>query len=824
MAEVTPMVKQYLDIKEQHKDAVLFFRLGDFYEMFFDDALNVSRELELTLTGRGKKDDGSRIPMCGIPYHAAENYIARLVNKGYKIAVCEQVEDPALAKGLTKREVIKVITPGTVTSENVLKERANNYLVAVNGQRSMVNGVERSTYGLALVDSSTGEFKVTELEREEDLISELNRLQPVELIVDAPQTFTAKFPDLLITIRPFQSVDRSKKALMDLYHVSSLEGFGCADMPTALTAAHAITSYLQETQRTAATHLKTMGAYYPSDFMYLDKATRRNLELTETMREKDFKGSLLSVLDKTRTAMGARLLKQWLTQPLLDKKAIIVRQDAIAELVDDIICREELSAFLQQIYDLERIMGRVALGTVSPRDLISLKESLSLLPDLKSSLSVKTSPLLNALDEKALGTAKAICDLITQAIVDVPPLKITEGNIIKEGYDPELDELKKLSRGGKEWVAALEQKERDRTGIRSLKVGYTKVFGYFIEVTNSNLSQVPADYIRKQTLTNGERFITPDLKDKEAQILQASEQAEKKEHEIFTKIRGMISEHTPVIQTIAEVLSRIDVLLSLATVAVNNDYCRPEILDKGSGTLELYDSRHPVLEQTTGMRSFIPNDCVMDEQEHRFMLITGPNMAGKSTYMRQVALIVLMAQIGSFVPAKRARISLVTRIFTRVGASDDLASGHSTFMVEMTETANILNLADEHSLLILDEIGRGTSTYDGMSIAWAVAEYIHMKIKAKTLFATHYHEMVKLESQFKGIKNFNVAVKEQGDTIVFLHKLIPGGADRSYGIHVAQMAGLPGEVIGRAKEILSGLEDGSSSSIEDKKTRQLTMF
>lgn len=826
MKNTTPMVKQYLEIKDKHQDAILFFRLGDFYEMFYEDAKVASKELELTLTGRGKKDAEDRMPMCGIPYHAADNYIARLVNRGYKVAICEQTEDPALAKGITKREVVKIVTPGTITEDSMLPEKANNYLAAIFVEESKDKKIK---YGFAFADSSTGEFKVTEIDSFNDLISEINRIQPAELLVSDKINSLPK-SEIPTSIRQFQTVDRSAKLLKEHFNVASLEGFGCNSFAPALSAGLEIIEYLKETrpdiangqnQKTNFAHIKKLQAYHPSQYMYLDRATRRNLELTETLREKTRQGSLLEVLDKTKTAMGSRLLKQWLTQPLLDIKSILDRQEAILELYEDIICREELSSFLQQIYDLERIIGRVSLGTVSPRDLVSLKESLSILPEIRSSLSVKHSSLLNALDESIMLVTETITKLINTAIVENPPLKIKAGNIIRQGFDEELDKLKALSKGGKEWVAALEKQERDKSGIKSLRVGYNKVFGYYIEVTKSNLADVPERYIRKQTLTNAERFITPELKDKEAQILSATEQAEKKEYEVYNKVRSEINTHTPTIQKLAEILAQIDVLLSLATVAVANNYCRPEILPMEQGIIKIIEGRHPVIEQTTAVHNFITNNCEMDEDSHRFMLLTGPNMAGKSTYIRQVALTLLMAQIGSFVPAKKAKLSLVSRIFTRVGASDDLASGQSTFMVEMTETANILNQADKHSLLILDEIGRGTSTYDGMSIAWAVAEYIHIKLGAKTLFATHYHEMTKMESQFNGIKNFNVAVKEEGDHVIFLHKVLPGGADRSYGIHVAQMAGLPKEVISRAKEILTGLETGSSTERSDK---QMVMF
>ncbi|MBI5699911.1 DNA mismatch repair protein MutS [Candidatus Saganbacteria bacterium] len=737
--EVTPMVAQYREIKARHQDAILFYRLGDFYEMFNEDAELASRELDLTLTGRGK--DENRMPMCGIPYHAAQGYIARLIEKGYKVAICEQTEDPNLAKGLVKREVVRIVTPGTVLESDLLSEKSSNYLAAIS--------LEKGKYGLAYVEASTGEFKTTDFTDETQLKAEIDRIAPAE-------TIAAK------------------------------NG----------SAVDAILEYLKQNRKTRLGHIGEAVRYSVGEFMLIDPQTRRNLELIQTIRDRAFKGSLLWVLDQCRTSMGSRLLKNWLLAPLLNREEIERRLEAVAELHGNAILRAELSRELDQVFDIERLTGRAASGAANARDLISLAESLTHLPRIADILkNSKTLKVPNPLPE--------VTDLIHRAIVNDPPFVLTAGGIIKDGYNAELDELKQAARGGKSWITELENKERLRTGIKSLKVGFTKVFGYYIEVSNANQSAVPADYIRKQTLVNCERFITPELKDKESFILNAEERLKDMEYKIFCEVREQVAEHTKELQSIARQLARIDVLLSLAEVAVANNFCRPRIT--GSADIRITESRHPVVEKTLGEQKFTPNNIVMDA-ESRFLMITGPNMAGKSTYMRQVALICLMAQIGSFVPAASAELAIIDRIFTRIGAMDDIFSGQSTFMLEMTETANILKNATENSLIILDEIGRGTATFDGMSIAAAVAEYIHEKIKAKTLFATHYHEITQLAEKHPGMKNFNVLVKEVGEEITFLHKIAEGPADKSYGIAVAKLAGLPAEVVKRAREVYNTLE------------------
>ncbi|MFA4906427.1 MAG: DNA mismatch repair protein MutS [Candidatus Margulisiibacteriota bacterium] len=739
MTDQTPMVAQYREIKARHQDAILFYRLGDFYEMFNEDAELASRELDLTLTGRGK--DENRMPMCGIPYHAAQGYIARLIEKGYKVAICEQTEDPALAKGLVKREVIRIVTPGTVLESDLLSEKNSNYLAAIS--------LEKGKYGLAYVEASTGEFKTTDFTDETQLKAEIDRIAPAETIAASNGS-----------------------------------------------AVDAILEYLKQNRKTRLGHIGEPVKYSVGEFMLIDPQTRRNLELIQTIRDRSLKGSLLWVLDQCRTSMGSRLLKNWMLAPLLNREEIESRLNAVGELHKDAIRRAELSRELDQVFDIERLTGRVASGGANARDLIALKESLTHLPRIAEIL--KDSKIL-----KIPNPLPEVVDHIRRAIVNDPPFVLSEGGIIKEGYKAELDELKQAARGGKSWITELENKERLRTGIKSLKVGFTKVFGYYIEVSNSNLNSVPTDYIRKQTLVNCERFITPELKDKESFILNAEERLKDMEYKIFCEVREQVAEHTKELQAIARQLARIDVLLSLAEVAVANNYCRPRIT--GSPDIRITGSRHPVVEKTLGEQKFTPNNIVMDANS-RFIMITGPNMAGKSTYMRQVALICLMAQIGSFVPAQSAELAIIDRIFTRIGAMDDIFSGQSTFMLEMTETANILKNATAHSLIILDEIGRGTATFDGMSIAAAVAEYIHQKIKAKTLFATHYHEITQLAEKHPGMKNFNVLVKEAGEEITFLHKIAEGVADKSYGIAVARLAGLPDEVVRRAREVYNTLE------------------
>jgi DNA mismatch repair protein MutS len=802
MAELTPMARQYQEIKALHKDAILFFRLGDFYEMFYDDAELAARELDLTLTGRGKDDN--RMPMCGVPYHAAEGYIAKLIEKGYKVAICEQVEDPKLAKGLVKRDIIRIVTPGTVLESSMLEGKTNNYLMAVNH--------EKGTFGLAYIDATTGEFKLADFSSVDGLVDEVKRISPAEIIIS--DLFPPE-PRRLVTGSSFKDTydnDTAVEKLLEHFKVKSLESCGLEGKETALGAAAAILDYLKETQKTTLGHINTLKLYHTEDYLFIDAVTRRNLELTQTARDKSFRGSLLWVLDRTRTSMGSRLLKQWLLQPLLDAKLIEKRLDAVDELFNNGLLRSELGEGLKKVFDIERLTGKVATQSANARDLVALKDSLSLLPkirmimkDCRAELLTKilsNSPHLNVGNYDSHNWEKEITDLISKSIVDEPPFVIKEGGLIKTGFNPELDELKKAAGGGKQWIAELEAQERKRTGIKSLKVGFTRVFGYFIEVTNSNSEQVPPDYIRKQTLVNAERFITPELKEKESLILNADERMKELEYQLLCDIRKQVAAFTKQLQAAAATIAQTDVLLSLAEAAVENRYCRP-VTGRGS-RVAIKDGRHPVVEKTLGEFQFVPNDVILDEKQD-FLLITGPNMGGKSTYMRQAALICLMAQIGSFVPAKSAELSLIDRIFTRIGAMDDIYSGQSTFMVEMTETANILNNATEHSLIILDEIGRGTATFDGMSIAATVAEYIQTKLKAKTLFATHYHEITQLADKHPGMKNINVTVREEGDKITFLHKIADGPADRSYGIQVAKLAGLPEEVVQRSKEIYNTL-------------------
>lgn len=792
MADQTPMMKQYLSIKEKHQDAILFFRLGDFYEMFFGDAEKAARELDLVLTGRGK--DANRMPMCGIPFHAAENYIARLIDRGYKVAICEQVEDPKVAIGVVKREVVRIVTPGTVIEANLLTAKANNYLLAITN--------EKNKFGLAYIDASTGEFRVTELESKEKVLDEINRVNPAEILVSDLIENDFHFQQPKSSFKDIFDHEASEEKLKEFFKVNSLDSFGLNSVKSSWGAAVAILEYLKETQKTSLEQINQIKPYHPSQFMFIDAGTRRNLELVQTIRDKTYKGSLLWVLDRTKTSMGGRLLKQWILQPLLDVRNINQRLDSVEELHGNAVLRAEVGQEIKNISDIERAVGRIASGTANAKDLIALKESLRLLPKLKGLLSNAQSQMLKELCQ--LSDFGEVLDLISRAIVDEPPYVIKEGGLIKVNYEAELDEVKKAAREGKDWIAHLENEERKRTGIKSLKVGYTRVFGYYIEVTKSNLSQVPDNYIRKQTLLNCERFITPELKEKESLILNADERLKSMEYKVFCDVRSKVAGYTLELQKLAQVLAQIDVLLSLAEVAVESNYCRP-ILRTQNSLLRTIESRHPVVEKTLGEFNFVPNNIDMNE-ESRFLLITGPNMAGKSTYMRQVALTSLIAQIGSFVPAKEAELCLVDRIFTRIGAMDDIFSGQSTFMMEMTETANILNNATEKSLIILDEIGRGTATFDGMSIAAAVAEYIHSKIKAKTLFATHYHEITQLAEKHPGMKNLNVLVKEEGDHVTFLHKIVEGTADKSYGIQVGKLAGLPAEVIKRAKEVYATLE------------------
>lgn len=804
------MMQKYLETKEEYKDCVLFYRLGDFYEMFFEDAVNVSRELELTLTGKACGQD-ERAPMCGVPYHAADTYINRLVEKGYKVAICEQVEDPKASKGLVKREVIKIVTPGTNFNSGALEEGRNNYLMCI---AYMGNAI-----GLATADITTGEFMTAELTSERELLDEINKFTPSEIICNEAFGISGISIDeiknrLSVSVSELEPwyFDDNKAAeiIKEHFGVSSLEGLGLKDYPTGTVAAGALMNYLYETQKSSLPHITRITPYSTGRYMIIDSFTRRNLELVETMREKQKRGSLLWVLDKTKTAMGARLLRKLIEQPLLIKSEIEARQDAVGEFLDSYITREELREYLNPVYDLERIIGRISTKTAGPRELISFKNSLEMLPHIKKLLGEMKAPLIRKIYDE-LDTLEDIFDLIDRAIVEEPPLQIKEGGLIKEGFDAEVDKLRSAKTDGKNWLAKLEASERERTGIKNLRIKYNRVFGYYFEVSNSFKNMVPDDYIRKQTLTNAERYTMPALKELEDAILGAEDKLFSLEYDIFTEVREKIAAEVVRIQTTAGAIARADVFASLAVAAGQNDYVRPKVND--DGVINIQGGRHPVVEKMIPGSMFIENDTYLDNGENRISIITGPNMAGKSTYMRQTALIVLMTQIGSYIPAKSADIGIVDRIFTRVGASDDLASGQSTFMVEMTEVANILRNATASSLLILDEIGRGTSTFDGLSIAWAVVEHIANPslLGAKTLFATHYHELTELEGTINAVNNYCIAVKEQGDDIVFLRKIVRGGADKSYGIQVAKLAGVPDGVIKRAKEIVGELVDNDIS-------------
>ena len=806
MAGLSPMMAQYMETKKQYHDCILFYRLGDFYEMFFDDALTASKELEITLTG---KECGleERAPMCGVPYHAVDSYLSRLVQKGYKVAIAEQMEDPKLAKGLVKREVIRVVTPGTITSAQALDETKNNYLMGIVYLADKM--------GVSVVDNTTGDFLVTEVSTDRALFDEINKFSPAEVICnDAFSMSGISLEDLKdryhFTVSTLDShffQDEScRKLLREHFKVGSLEGLGLGDYDCGVIAAGAVLQYLYETQKSTLDHLTTIVPYATGNYMVLDSSTRRNLELLETMREKQKRGSLLWVLDKTRTAMGARLLRAWIEQPLIRKEEILKRQNAIEELNLNYISREELGEYLNPVYDLERLIGRISYKTANPRDLLAFRNSIAMVPHIKQLLGEFTSDALKELTEE-LDPLEDLNDLISRAIVEEPPITVREGGMIKDGYNEEADRLRHAKTEGKTWLAELEARERDSTGIKNLKVKYNKVFGYYFEVTNSFKDLVPEYFIRKQTLTNAERYTTDELKNLEDVIMGAEDKLFSLEYDLFCEVRDAIAAEVVRIQKTARAIAAVDVFVSLSTVATRNNYVKPQINEKGN--IQIKGGRHPVVEKMMRDDMFVANDTTLDNSKNRISIITGPNMAGKSTYMRQTALIVLMAQIGSFVPADQANIGICDRIFTRVGASDDLASGQSTFMVEMTEVANILRNATRNSLLILDEIGRGTSTFDGLSIAWAVVEHISNTrlLGAKTLFATHYHELTELEGLMSGVTNYCIAVKEQGDDIVFLRKIVKGGADKSYGIHVAKLAGVPDSVINRAKELVDQLVD-----------------
>lgn len=806
MAELTPMMQQYLDTKKDYQDCILLYRLGDFYEMFYEDALLASKELEITLTGKncGQKE---RAPMCGVPHHALEGYLSKLVSKGHKVAICEQMEDPKMTKGIVKREVVRIVTPGTNLNMQALEETKNNYLMCIVFSPGKT--------GISVADVTTGDYYLTEVEDLRKLQDEINKYEPSEIICNEPFLVSGyDIEDLRdrlgITVYSLAAHyfddEGCRKSLTAHFHVNALSGLGIEDFPTGLIAAGALLQYLYETQKTSLVHFTHLYPYLTSKYMLLDSSTRRNLELTETLREKQKKGSLLGVLDKTRTAMGGRLLRKYIEQPLIDKDKMERRLDAVEMLCARSVDRDELREYLNTIYDLERLLSKVSYKTANPRDLIALRNSLAVLPSIKTLLSDFTAPLLVRMNEH-MDTLDDIFHLIDDSIIEEPPISIRDGGIIKEGFSDSIDSLRSAKRDGKSWLAELEEEDRERTGIRNLRIKYNKVFGYYFEVTNSYKNLVPQDYIRKQTLANAERYTTPRLKELEDSILNAEEKLTSLEYDLFCEIRDAIMAQMERIQKTARAVAKLDVFTSLSYVAGRNQYVRPSLNEKG--IIDIKDGRHPVVEQVINNDMFIANDTYLDNQKHCVAVITGPNMAGKSTYMRQTALIVLLAQIGSFVPAKKANIGIVDRIFTRVGASDDLSSGQSTFMVEMNEVANILRNATSNSLLVLDEIGRGTSTFDGLSIAWAVIEHISNRkiLGAKTLFATHYHELTELEDKMDNVNNYCIAVKEKGDDIVFLRKIVKGGADKSYGIQVAKLAGVPDMVIDRAKEIVEQLSD-----------------
>ena len=814
-----------METKSQYQDCILFYRLGDFYEMFFDDALTASRELEITLTGKNCGQE-ERAPMCGVPYHAVESYLNKLVSKGYKVAICEQVEDPKTAKGIVKREVVRIVTPGTNLATQALDESKNNYIMCI------VYIADR--YGVSVADITTGDYFVTEIEDSARLMDEIYRFSPSEIICNEAFYMSGMDLDgmrdrLGITIYSLDAwyfddaVCRQK--LLDHFKVSSFAGLGLADYDCGVISAGALLQYLLETQKNDLSNLTHITPYTSGKFMMLDSSTRRNLELCETLREKQKRGSLLWVLDKTKTAMGARTLRKYIEQPLIDKKEIEKRLDAVQELKNQAISREELREYLSPVYDLERLIMKITYGSANPRDLTAFRTSLEMLPPIRYILQDMQCDLLRSIMEE-LDPLEDLCTLITNAIREEPPIAMKEGNIIRDGYNEEVDKLRRAKSDGKDWLAKLENDEREKTGIKNLRIKYNKVFGYYLEVTNSYKDLVPEYYTRKQTLANAERYITPELKELEDMILGAEDKLYALEYELYTEVRETVAAEVERIQETAKAVAALDVFASLALVAERNNYVRPKINEKG--VIDIKEGRHPVVERMIPNDMFIANDTYLDDKKHRISIITGPNMAGKSTYMRQTALIALMAQVGSFVPAKSANIGISDRIFTRVGASDDLASGQSTFMVEMTEVANILRNATSKSLLILDEIGRGTSTFDGLSIAWAVVEYISDSrlLGAKTLFATHYHELTELEGKIENVNNYCIAVKEKGDDIVFLRKIVKGGADKSYGIQVAKLAGVPDLVINRAKEIVEELSEGdittrvSEIATKDKVSRK----
>lgn len=820
MNQMTPAMQQYYSAKEEYADALIFFRMGDFYESFGEDAKTIARELEITLTTRGRGKDGKEMPLAGIPYHAIDNYLPRLIKKGYKVAICEQLEDPKTAKGVVKRGVVRVVTPGTAMDPSMFPDASNNYLMALfRGGKD---------FGLAFLDISTGEFLTTQLADSspyDRIASEAARMGPSECIMPpsmlADEKLVERIRELKIIIHEYGEdifgQECADKLLKGHFHVSTLEGMGCSGLPFAVCAAGAALQYAVDTQMRELSQVQQLKTYFDSEFMVLDAITLRNLEIVKNVRGEGNDSTLLGVLDDTRTPMGGRLLQKWLLKPLVSVGDINHRLDAVSQLLSNTLVRFDLRSHLSYVKDMERLVGRVLYGNSNARDLVALRRSLEAVPQISESMKgCGESGLLADIVSQlsSFRELEELTDLIGRAIVDEPPVSVRDGGMIKSGYNERLDELRNLSKSGKHWIAEFQQKERDRTGIKSLKVGYNKVFGYYLEVTKANISQVPDDYIRKQTMTNAERFYTPQLKERESDILSADEKMVALEHELLCEINTVVASHAKQLQDIASTIGMLDVLANFAEVAANNNYIRPGITNDCK--LLIRDGRHPVVESAVP-GGFVPNDTDMDCQNNQFMLITGPNMAGKSTYMRQIAMIVIMAQAGSFVPATHASIGIVDRVFTRVGAFDDLASGQSTFMVEMVELANILNNATPRSLVLLDEIGRGTSTYDGYSIAKAVVEYIHNKgrVGVRSLFATHYHQLTELAGSLKRVKNFHIAVKEEGDDLVFLRKIVPGATDKSYGIHVARIAGVPLSVTKRAREILEDIENESAISMND---------
>ncbi len=822
MSDLTPMMKQYYDIKDQHPDSIVFFRMGDFYEMFDEDAKTVSSELDITLTSRDK-DDEDPTPMAGVPYHSVESYLQRLIKKGYTVAIAEQTQDPSETTGLVDREVVRVVTPGTVIDEGLIEGSGNNFLMCIYGKEK---------YGIAAVDVSTGDFYVTEVEDENDMLSAILRYEPTECILPPSNYKDEEFletleqeREMMIHSHKDEAFHTAETKLIDHFGTKSLEPLGLADKKKAVKAAGGALDYLKETQKRTMEYIKRLRYYSTDDYMTLDATTLKNLEIFRSLREDSKEGTLLSVLDETVTAMGSRKLRTWLQQPLLEVDRIESRLDAVEKLVESLFLGDDLREGMEGMYDLERLISRVVYGNANARDLLSIEDALSKIQPLKELLkeSEENEPKSDKLEEirERIDPMEDIRETIESAIVEDPPTTVKEGGIIKDGFDEDLDELKKRSRDGKEWINSLEEQERERTGINKLKVGYNKVHGYYLEVPKSKTDKVPEEYARKQTLKNAERYYTEELKKKEEEIISAEEKMEAMEYEIFKELREDVGDEAERFQRTAEAIAELDVLCTFAYVSKRNNYNRPKVYP--GGEINIDEGRHPVVEETID-ENFVPNDAQLDDINNRFLIVTGPNMSGKSTYMRQIALITLMAQVGCFVPAEEAKIGLVDRIFTRVGALDDLTKGQSTFMVEMVELANILHNASEESLILLDEVGSGTSTFDGLSIAWAVTEYITREIKAKTLFATHYHEVTELERSLGGVKNLHIAAKEKGDDITFLRKVREGSTDESYGVHVASLAGLPEPVVERAHNVLNQIEEDHSIKMEKKEGPKFTQM